>query len=88
MASKMKERKKNFLIEFTDVTNEECNKIVKFIKDPSDPNLVDESKNLHCMIISLFDRKDKQDNYNQYMRVRFKLSFLNYLLTFLFFLFF
>jgi len=34
----------NFLIEFMDVTNEERNKIVKFIRDPLDPSLADKSK--------------------------------------------
>jgi hypothetical protein len=76
MASTTKGGKRNFVIEFTDVTNEEQNKIVKFIKDPEDSTLVDKSKNLHCVIISLFYCKDKQDNYNQNMRVRFQLCFL------------
>jgi hypothetical protein len=75
MASKQKVGKKNFLIEFKDVTNEEGNKIVKFIKNPDYPTLVDKSKKLHCMIISLFYHKDRQDNYNQNMRVRLKLCF-------------
>ena len=75
MASKEIWGKKNFLIEFTDVTNKERNKIVKFIRDPSDFSLADSSKNLYCIIISLFYHKDKQDNYNQNMRVRFQLCF-------------
>jgi hypothetical protein len=73
MASKQKGGKKNFLIEFMDVTNEERNKIGKFIRDPTDFSLVDMSKNLHCIIISLFYR---EDNNSQNMRVRFQLCFL------------
>jgi hypothetical protein len=64
---------KNFLIEFMDVTIEEPNKIVNFFKDPDYYTLADKSKNLHCMVISLLYRKDKKDNYNQNMRVGFKL---------------
>jgi len=87
MASKMKEGEKNFLIEFMDVTNEEWNKIVKFFKDPDESTLADKSKNLHCVIISLFYRKVKEDNYNQNMRVRFKLCFFKiiYLIYYYFF---
>jgi hypothetical protein len=76
MASKTKGGEKKFLHEFTDVSNEERNKIVRFVKDPSDHNLAEKSKNLHCLVISLFYHKDKQDNYIQNMRVRLKLCFL------------
>jgi len=76
MASKTKGGKKNFLLEFMDLTNEERNKIVRFIKDLSDSTLADKSKNLHCVVTSLFYHKDKQDNYIQIMRVRLKLCFL------------
>ena len=75
MASKTKGGKKNFLIEFTDVSNEEQNKNIRFIRDPSHHNLADKSKNLHCVVISLFYHKDKQDNYIQNMRVRLQLCF-------------
>jgi hypothetical protein len=54
-----------------DVSNEEQNKIVRFIRDLSDHDLLDKSKNLHCVVISLSYRKDKQDNYIQNMRVLF-----------------
>jgi len=76
MASKTKGGEKKFLHEFTDVSNEERNKIVRFIRYLSDHNLADKSKNLHCLVISLFYHKDKQDNYIQNMRVRLKLCFL------------
>jgi len=76
MASKTKWGEKNFLLEFMDVTNEEWNKIVWFIKDPSDPPLVDKSKNFNCVVISFYYCKDNQDNYIQNMRVRLKLCFL------------
>ena len=51
MASNPKGGKKNFLIEFTNVTNEERNNIVRFIKDPSDPDLADSSNNFHCVVL-------------------------------------
>ena len=75
MASNPKGGKKNFLIEFTNVTKEERNNIVGFIKDPSNDDLADTSKNFHCMVISLFYRKDKSGDYIQNMRVRLKLWF-------------
>ena len=76
MASNPKGGKKNFLIEFTDVSDEEQNKIIRFIRDPSDHNLANKSKNLHCVVISYFYCKVKQDNYIQNMRVRLQLCFL------------
>jgi hypothetical protein len=62
MASKQKGGEKNFLIEFMDVTNEERNKIVKFIRDPLDSNLADKSKNLHCMIFPCSTIKTEKTN--------------------------
>jgi len=47
MAYKPKGGEKNFLIEFTSVTNEERNNIVRFIKDLSNPDLVNTSNNFH-----------------------------------------
>ena len=75
MAYNPKGGKKNFLIEFTNVTNEERNNIVRFIKDPSNPDLADTSNNFHCVVLSLFYRKDKSGDYIQNMRVRLKLWF-------------
>jgi len=75
MAYNPKGGKKNFLIEFTNVTNEERNNIVRFIKDPSNPDLADTSNNFHCMVLSLFYCRDKNGDYIQNMRVRFKLCF-------------
>jgi hypothetical protein len=74
MAYNPKGGKKNFFFEFTNVTNEERNHIVRFVKDPSSPDLADASNNFHCMVLSLFYRKDKRSgDYIQNMRVRFKL---------------
>ena len=73
MAYNPKGGKKNFLIEFTSVTNEERNNIVRFIKDPSNPDLVNTSNNFHCMVLSLFFHRDRCGDYIQNMRVRFKL---------------
>jgi hypothetical protein len=75
MASNPKGGKKNFLIEFTNVTNEERNNIARFINDPSNPNLANTSKNFHCVVILLFYHRDKNGDYIQNMRVRFKLCF-------------
>jgi hypothetical protein len=90
MASNPKGGKKNFLIEFTNVTNEEQNNIVRFIKDPSNQDLADTSKNFHCVVIYLFYRREKNGDYIQNMRVRLKLCFfekdiLHLLFFFLFF---
>ena len=74
MAYNPKGGEKNFLIEFTTVTNEERKNIVRFIKDPSNPDLAGTSKNFHCVVLSLFYRTDKRSgDYIQNMRVRFKL---------------
>ena len=73
MAYNPKGGKKNFLIEFTSVTYEERNNIVRFIKDPSNPNFANTSNNFHCVVLSLFFRRNKSGDYIQNMRVRFKL---------------
>jgi hypothetical protein len=49
MASNPKGKKKNFLLEFTNVTNEERNNIVRFIRDPSNHDLANTSNNFHCV---------------------------------------
>ena len=54
MAYNPKGGKKNFLIEFTSVTNDERNNIVRFIKDLSNPVLANTSNNFHCVVLSLF----------------------------------
>lgn len=89
MAYNPKGGKKNFLIEFTNVTNEERNNIVRFIKDPSNPDLADTSNNFHCVVLSLFFRMDKHGEYIQNMRVRSKLWFFvkNLLILLIFFFF-
>jgi hypothetical protein len=51
MAYNPKGGKKNFLILFTNVTNEEQNNIVRFIKDPSNPDL---AKNQTTFIVWYF----------------------------------
>jgi hypothetical protein len=73
MAYNPKGGEKNFLIEFTNVTNEEQNNIARFIKNPSNPDLANTSNKFHCVILSLFFRRDKSGDYIQNMRVRFKL---------------
>ena len=73
MAYNPKGGEKNFLIEFTNVTNEERNNIVQFIKELSNPDLVDTSNNFHCVVLSLFFHRDRCGDYIQNMRVRFKL---------------
>jgi len=86
---KLKGGKKNFLLEFMDVSNEERNKIIRFIRDPSHHDLVDKSKNLHSMVIALFYHKNKQENFIQNVRVRLKLCFFEkYILHLLIFFFF
>jgi hypothetical protein len=89
MASNPKGGKKNFLIEFMNVTNEERINIVRFIEDLSNHDLADTSKIFHCMVISLFYRREKNGDYIQNMRVRLKLCFFEkYILHTNFFSFF
>jgi hypothetical protein len=73
MAYNAKGGKKNFLIEFTSVTNEERNNIVRYIKDPSNPDFVNTSNNFPCVVLSLFFHRNKSGDYIQNMRVRYKL---------------
>ncbi len=60
---------------FTNVTNEERNNVVRFIKDPSNPALANTSNNFHCVVLSLFFRRDQSGDYIQNMRVRILLWF-------------
>jgi hypothetical protein len=61
--------KKNFLLEFTDVTEAETNGIIKHIRDPHDKEQANTNNNFHCMVISLFYRKKKDNSFSQNMRV-------------------
>jgi hypothetical protein len=45
---------------FTNVTNEERNDVVRFMKDPTNLDLAITSKNFHCVVLSLFFRRDKK----------------------------
>jgi hypothetical protein len=46
--------KKNFLLEFSDVTEAETNGIIKLIRDPHDKEQGNSNNNFHCMVLSLF----------------------------------
>jgi hypothetical protein len=48
---------KKFLLEFMDVTKNERNQIIRYIKDPINKDLANQNNNLHCAVISLFFHK-------------------------------
>ena len=62
--------KKNWLIEFTDITVFERDSIVRIIKDPNIPDDVNHEKGLVCAVVSLFYRQSKDLRFITNMRVR------------------
>jgi hypothetical protein len=71
--------KKNFLIEFSDVTEAETNGIIKLIRDPHDKEQANSNNNFHCMVLSLFYCKKKDNSFSQNMRVSIFKMFPYYL---------
>jgi hypothetical protein len=61
--------KKNFLLEFSDVTEAETNGIIKLIRDPHDKEQANVNNNFHCAVLSLFYRKKKDNSFSQNMMV-------------------
>jgi len=43
--------KKNFLLEFSDVTEAETNGIIKLIRDPEDKEQANSNNNFHCVVL-------------------------------------
>jgi len=67
--------KKNFLLEFTDVTEAETSGIVNHDRDQANSN-----NNFHAMVLALFYRKKKDNSFSQNMRVSIFQMFLYLLL--------
>jgi len=68
--------KKNFLLEFTDVTEAETSGIIKHVRDPHDREQANSNNNFHAMVLALFYRKKKDNSFTQNMRVIFFQMFL------------
>jgi hypothetical protein len=68
--------KKNFLLEFTDVTEAETNGIIKHVRDPHDKEQANSNNNFHCMVLALFYCKKKDNSFSQNMRVSIFQMFL------------
>ena len=67
----MSSSKKNFLLEFTDVTETEVNGIVKTIRHPSFKDQANSNNNIHAAVLAFFyrKRKNERDSFSQNMRV-------------------
>jgi len=68
--------KKNFLLEFTDVTEAETNGIIKHVRDPHDRDQANSNNNFHAMVLALFYCKKKDISFTQNMRVSIFQMFL------------
>ena len=65
----MSSYKKNWLIEFTDVSENEVKSILKVIRSPTDKDDINHSNDFVCVVISLFYRKTKDNNLLTNMQV-------------------
>jgi len=72
--------KKNFLLEFTDVTDVETKAIVNHIRDPEHKDQANTNNNFHAIVLALFYRKNKDKSFSQNMRVSILQMFLYLLL--------
>ncbi len=72
--------KKNFLLEFTDVTDIETKAIVNHIRDPNHKDQANTNNNFHAMVLALFYRKKKDNSLSQNKRVSILQLFLYLLL--------
>jgi len=61
--------KKNFLLEFTDVTEVKAKATINHIRDPHHRDQANTNNNFHAMVLALFYRKKKDNTFNQNMRV-------------------
>ena len=72
--------KKNFLLEFTDVTEAETNGIIKHVRDPHNRDQANSNNNFHAMVLALFYRKRKDQSFSHNKRVSIFQMFLYLLL--------
>jgi hypothetical protein len=68
--------KKNFLLEFTDVTEAETSGNIKHVRDPHDREQANSNNNFHAMLLALFYHKNKDNSFTQNMRVSIFQMFL------------
>jgi len=67
----MSTSKKNFLLEFTDITEAEASGIIKLIRHPSIKDQAHTNNNFHAAVLAFFYRKRKSENdsFSKNMRV-------------------
>jgi hypothetical protein len=63
--------KKNFLLEFTDITEAEASGIIKHVRHPHHKDQANTNNNFHAMVLAFFYCKKKydSDSFSQNMRV-------------------
>ncbi len=91
----MSSSKKNFLLEFTDITDAEVNGIIKIVRHPTLKDQANSNNNIHAAVLAFFyrKRKNERDSFSQNMRVSiFKMTIFfitsSELIFYTFFLFF
>jgi hypothetical protein len=74
--------KKNFLLEFTDVTQDKTKAIINHIRYPHHKDQANTNNNFHAMVLAFFypKEKDDSDSFSQNMRVSIFKMFLYLLL--------
>jgi hypothetical protein len=72
--------KKNFLLEFTDVTEVKAKATINHIRDPHHRDQANTNNNFHSVVLALFYRKKKDNSFSQNMRVSILQMFLHLLL--------
>jgi hypothetical protein len=68
--------KKNFLLEFKDVTEVERKVIINHIRDPHHRDQANTNNNFHAVVLALFYCKRKDQSFSQNMRVSIFQMFL------------
>ncbi len=68
--------KKNYLLEFTDVTEAETSGIIEHVRDPHDREQANSNNNFHTMVLASFYHKKKDNSFTQNMRVSILQMFL------------
>jgi hypothetical protein len=68
--------KKNFLLEFTDVTQDKTKAIINHIRHPHHKDQANTNNNFHAMVLALSYHKKKDNSFTQNMRVSIFKMFL------------